>query len=126
MWKFYGNAQFPQCFWQITRNSAETVRFQNISTSKNYVKVWCFTQCYKTDNSVKSPLKKITDLWLRRDNALGRSKIEHYITGGQYFVNEIFSTQFVIFKPLSYCFEETIGFDVKSSFVSRPVSRLIR
>ena len=29
----------------------------------------------------------------------------------------------VIFKPLSYCFEETIGFDVKASFASRPVSR---
>ena len=28
---------------------------------------------------------------------------------------------FVIFKPLSYCFEETIGFDVKASFESRPV-----
>ena len=27
----------------------------------------------------------------------------------------------VIFKPLSYCFEETIGFDVKASFESRPV-----
>ena len=34
--------------------------------------------------------------------------------------------QFVIFKLLSYCLEETIGFDVKASFVSRPVSRLIR
>ena len=33
--------------------------------------------------------------------------------------------QCVIFKPLSYCFEETIGFDVKASFTSRPVSRLI-
>ena len=34
--------------------------------------------------------------------------------------------QFVIFKPLSHCFEETIGFDVKASFVSRPMSHLIR
>ena len=34
-------------------------------------------------------------------------------------------TQFVIFKPLSYCFEETIGFDVNDSFTSRPVSCLI-
>ena len=33
--------------------------------------------------------------------------------------------QFLIFKPLSYCFEETIRFDVKASFSSRPVSRLI-
>ena len=34
--------------------------------------------------------------------------------------------QFVNFKPLSYCFEETIGSDVMASFASRPVSRLIR
>ena len=36
------------------------------------------------------------------------------------------SMQFVIFKPLNYCFEETIGFDVKASFASQPVLRLIR
>ena len=34
--------------------------------------------------------------------------------------------KFVIFKPLSYCFEETIGFDVKGSFARRPMSRLIK
>ena len=34
--------------------------------------------------------------------------------------------QFIIFKSLSYCFEETIGFDVKASFASRPASRLNR
>ena len=34
--------------------------------------------------------------------------------------------QFVIFKLLSYCFEETMGFNLKASFASRPVSRLIR
>ena len=33
--------------------------------------------------------------------------------------------QFVIFNSLSYCFEGTIGFDVKASFASRPESRLI-
>ena len=33
--------------------------------------------------------------------------------------------QFAIFKQLSYCFGETV-FDVKTSFSSRPVSRLIR
>ena len=33
--------------------------------------------------------------------------------------------QFVIFKPLSCCLKETIGFDVKASFTSRPVPRLI-
>ena len=34
--------------------------------------------------------------------------------------------QFVLFKLLSYCFEEKIGFDVKALFTNRPVSRLIR
>ena len=38
----------------------------------------------------------------------------------------IITDQFVIFNSLSYCFEEMIGFDVKTSFVSRSVSRLIR
>ena len=33
--------------------------------------------------------------------------------------------QFVIFKLLSYCLEETKGFDVKASFARCPVSRLI-
>ena len=33
--------------------------------------------------------------------------------------------QFVIFKPLSYCFKET-GYDVKASFASCPVLCLIR
>ena len=34
--------------------------------------------------------------------------------------------QFLILNPLSYCFKDMIGFDVKASFASRPVSRLIR
>ena len=34
--------------------------------------------------------------------------------------------QFVTFKPLSYCFQETKGFNVKVSFASRSVLRLIR
>ena len=34
--------------------------------------------------------------------------------------------KFVIFKSLNYCFEETIRFDVKTSFASHPVSRLIK
>ena len=37
-----------------------------------------------------------------------------------------FIRQFLLFKPLSYCFQEAIGFDVKASFASRPVSRKIR
>ena len=34
--------------------------------------------------------------------------------------------QFVIFIPLSYCFEKTIAFDVKALFARRPVSQLIK
>ena len=34
--------------------------------------------------------------------------------------------QFVIFKPLSYYFKKTIGFDVRASFAGRPLSHLIR
>ena len=34
--------------------------------------------------------------------------------------------QFVIFKPVSYFFEETIGFDVKAPFASRPLLPLLR
>ena len=41
-------------------------------------------------------------------------------------LNMPFIRQFLLFKPLSYCFKETIGFDVKASSASRPVSRLIR
>ena len=33
--------------------------------------------------------------------------------------------QFVVFKPLSYCFEETIGFHIKASFTRLPL-RLIK
>ena len=36
------------------------------------------------------------------------------------YSNKSGSVQFVIFNPLSYCFEEAIGFDVKASFASRP------
>ena len=34
--------------------------------------------------------------------------------------------EFVIFKPQSYCFRQTIVFDIKTSYASRPLSRLIR
>ena len=33
---------------------------------------------------------------------------------------EASTLQFLIFKPLTNCFKETIGFDAKASFVSRP------
>ena len=35
------------------------------------------------------------------------------------FLRTAFFIQFVLFKPLSYCFEEATGFDVKVSFSSR-------
>ena len=35
-------------------------------------------------------------------------------------------SQFVVFKPLSYCFLEKIGFDVKASFARPPVAHLIK
>ena len=34
--------------------------------------------------------------------------------------------QFVVFKPLSYCFEETIGYDVKTFFARLAVLRLFK
>ena len=42
------------------------------------------------------------------------------------YKNFTFFTRFVIFKPLRYCFKETIAFDAKASLESRPVLRLIR
>ena len=39
---------------------------------------------------------------------------------------KFYAFQFVIFKSLSYCFEETLRFDVNALFAWRPVSRLIK
>ena len=39
---------------------------------------------------------------------------------------QLLANQFVMFKPLSFCFEETIGFDVKGSFASCSLSHVIR
>ena len=39
---------------------------------------------------------------------------------------EVDHISFVTLKPLSYCFEEIIEFDVKASFASYPLSCLIR
>ena len=44
----------------------------------------------------------------------------------EFYLGVCFLCQFVIFKPLGYCFEEIIGFDVKASFARRPVSRLVK
>ena len=50
--------------------------------------------------------------------------VSKFIEVGNFVFNP--ANQFVIFKPLNYCFEEATGFDLKASFASRPKSRLIR
>ena len=50
----------------------------------------------------------------------------HYEPMEEELLGSFSLVQFVIIKPPSYCFEETMGFDVKVSFASRPESRLIR
>ena len=45
------------------------------------------------------------------------------------FLNVIYCImlmQFLIFKPLNYCFKQMIGFDAKAPFASRPLLCLIR
>ena len=59
--------------------------------------------------TILTPLKYKFVLHLLREDALNRSVLVY---------------QFVIFKPLSYCFEETTGFEVKALFASGPVSRI--
>ena len=61
--------------------------------------------------------------YFRLRNGIFKIKIRN---SGQCFKRNTFTPQFPIFKPLSNCFEETLGFDVKTSFGSHPVSRLIR
>ena len=73
--------------------------------------------------SLKKPEKYVKELNFGNSQITVSSiiKIKVFIIGNKVRVR----IQFVIFKPLSYCFEETIGFDVKASFASRPVSPLI-
>ena len=49
-----------------------------------------------------------------------------FILSKNKILNNVSMYQFVVFKPLSYYFKETIGFDVKSSFARPPVSCLIK
>ena len=48
VWKLCGNAEFPQSFGEIARNSAKTVRFHKISTPGNWVKFCYFASCRRT------------------------------------------------------------------------------
>ena len=75
--------------------------------------------------SLKKPEKYVKELNFGNSQITVSSiiKIKVFIIGNKVRVRV--RIQFVIFKPLSYCFEETIGFDVKASFASRPVSPLI-
>ena len=50
----------------------------------------------------------------------------HFVLSPSCMVRMKSFVQFVIFKLLSYCFEETIGFDREASFASRRALRLIR
>ena len=47
--------------------------------------------------------------------SLGDNKM---YTTGSIASSQRMLTQFIIFKPLSYCFEETIRLDVKNSFAN--------
>ena len=47
------------------------------------------------------------------------------VTFTQYMI-KFSRSQFAVFKPLSYCFKETTGFDVKASFARPPMSHLIK
>ena len=84
-------------------------------------------------------LKKVSTLWsvLFRVSALEKFCHKGFLrnsSGKKFFVHlrEVSTLEDVRFRevPLQflnrYCFEETIAFDVKTSFVSRPASRLIR
>ena len=39
---------------------------------------------------------------------------------------DFMTIKFVILKQLGYCFREPIGFGIKTLFIRRPVSRLIK
>lgn len=43
-----------------------------------------------------------------------------------YYTDHDYVFQFVNFKPLSHCFEETVGFDIITLFTRRLVSDLIK
>ena len=74
---------------------------------------------WKTLWSVEEKKKKESNAFSKNALVLRRPRI--WMQGSSFS-----KIQFVIFKPLSCSFEETIGFDVKASFASRPVSRLFR
>ena len=58
---------------------------------------------------------------IARRMTIRRPGAENLLDAPDFSSAQILPYQIVIFKPLSYCFEEIIDFDVKTSFASRPV-----
>ena len=85
----------------------------------------CFITCYETKRAALFCSAKDNIRIHQKANVICKATYpgcnEDYV--GKTDLNLV---QFVIFKPLSYCFEESIRFNVKASFLSRPLSRLIR
>ena len=50
-----------------------------------------------------------------------KSSFQDFLRAASLFKMRPNNIQFVIFKPLSYCFERSIGFDVKALLAWRPV-----
>ena len=77
----------------------------SVITKEKHIKVNKNSSSMSSSNSMKS----VTNT---------QSTVSNFVISSE-------TVQFVVFKLLSFCFKETIGFDVKASFASRPVSRLI-
>ena len=69
------------------------------------------------EKALEKQVKTIEDNWKEQLKASQSLDLNNH---------QIQPYQLLSFKPLSYCFEETIGFDVMASFARRPVLRLIK
>ena len=100
---------------------------------KNEVMIGCLIEINDYDkdkNSIGLPMKrrkKDVSKKLKQRKASSKDKTKDIRTFFKITEkSKIYRKQFVIFNSLSYCFEDTIRFDVKVTFTSRPVLRLIR
>ena len=97
---------------------------QQIQTSVLYVQMECIERNWFC-KQVKKLRSSQTSIPINFSNELSQTQFFPVsIINPQKFADD--SWQFAIFNPLSYCFEETIGFDVKASFTTRPMSPLIK
>ena len=140
----YDLYMFTSLYITFLKRLARQIEIRNLSSENLLVAIRAFIMLFdhlaKTDvlkesaseifiMQIKSVIFAIRKTGQRPDS----TAMFNYITS-KYVSNTTESTitgyittlQFVIFKPLSYCFKETIVFDVKASSASRPVSRLIR